>query len=136
MCAFPLSGPGRMHTLASFQARPIHFLSVDKGNVLYCACSNRVCARGPSKDPGGITIDLAHSSRRLPTHFDFAHNTHRTIPSPSNGRITFAMEKRIFIASIRCKAAGRVARAPRARRNLSFKTSGHALICTDRHKNG
>lgn len=62
-----------------------------------------------------------------------ADKTARVTISPSNGRITFVLEKSICIASIRCGAAGRIAGAPYRRQNVSFTPSKHALICTSRH---
>lgn len=79
---------------------------------------------------------LIHSSQPRFTGLRSSSKTASTIISPSKGRVTFALHKRIFIASTSCTAAGRIARAPTHRTNLSFTASGHALTCTDRQNNG
>lgn len=136
MCSFPVDDPRSLRAIAGFGARPIHFLSVNDGNALYCACSKRVCARGRKSGPRGIGVSVAHSSRGAVTSLGFDGKTASTAMSPSNGRVTFVMQNRMFIASTSCGAAGRVARAPTHRTKLAFSPSGHALTCTDRHGKG
>lgn len=136
ICDFPLSGTRSLGTMASFGARPMHFLSVDRNKALYCTCSKRVCARGSGTAPRGVGVSVIHSSRSGVTSLAFAGKTASKAMSPSKGRVTFVMQKRMFMASASCTAAGRVARAPTHRTKLAFTPSGHALTCTDRHGNG